>query len=67
VSLDLASVRALAAEKAAKVGPCNRRCQQRGECAFGRAESQGCYCRERRPPCRAEALQLDTRGEIVLP
>ncbi|WP_214366575.1 hypothetical protein [Pseudonocardia sp. H11422] len=53
-ALDVAALRTLAAAKQDTVGPCNRRCRERGECAFGRSDPPGTYCRERRPPRRAE-------------
>jgi hypothetical protein len=56
--LDLAGLRAAAQVKAASVdtpGPCNRRCRDRGECAFGRSEVPGSYCRGRPERPRAAA------------
>ncbi|MEK6439966.1 hypothetical protein [Pseudonocardia sp. T1-2H] len=53
--LDVAALRRAAAAKQDTIGPCNRRCRERGECAFGRSDPPGSYCRERRPPRRGEA------------
>ncbi|NMH99573.1 hypothetical protein [Pseudonocardia acidicola] len=53
-ALDVAALRKLAAAKQDAPGPCNRRCRERGECAFGRSDPPGTYCRERRPPRRGE-------------
>ncbi|HTF50726.1 MAG TPA: hypothetical protein VK735_25065 [Pseudonocardia sp.] len=60
MSFDPAAFRALAAERSGVIGPCNKRCERRGRCAFGRADLAAdppCrWCRERRPPTRTEAL-----------
>lgn len=34
--------------------PCNRRCRQRGHCAFRLTDPPGHFCREGRPPRRGE-------------
>jgi hypothetical protein len=62
MSFDPAAFRALAAQRKDAIGPCNRRCERRGRCAFGRADTRADpptkWCRERRPPNRAEAAAL---------
>lgn len=64
MSFDPAVFRALAAERANRIGPCNKRCERLGHCAFGRADLAADpprhWCRERRPPNRAESLALRT-------
>ncbi|RBY85999.1 hypothetical protein [Blastococcus sp. TF02A-26] len=47
MGFDLAAVKALAADKQTSVSPCNRRCEERGTCAFGRNEPPGCWCRQK--------------------
>lgn len=50
-SIDISELRAAAEAKVAGTeppGPCNRRCRDRGECAFGRAEENGKFCRVKR-------------------
>jgi hypothetical protein len=42
-------------------GPCNRRCRERGHCAFRVADPPG-FCRERKPPVRAEIRTLPDPG-----
>jgi hypothetical protein len=61
MSYDPAVFKALAEQRRDLIGPCNKRCERRGSCAFGRADAPGRWCRERRPPNRAETLALRTR------
>jgi hypothetical protein len=66
VSFDPAAFRALAAARQDVIGPCNKRCERRGRCAFGRADTAADpplhWCRERRPPTRAELRTADAEG-----
>ena len=67
MSFDPAAFRALAERRKDVIGPCNRRCERRGQCAFGRADLTADpprhWCRERRPPNREEARRLRAAEE----